>query len=214
MWYKAIIARTVLRKFFFQISEMTNFYDTSINFIHLYLQVNFISSCLILAKSTAFKPLVGPKTIGLTKKTQPPHKSISILINNIEIHSWILKKNQARKTNNARFPLSYSNLAQHMVPGQRQVTLHQVIRILQSIPTQRKPSYLRIFTIARANAGARGINNYSNRTRRGIREIPGNAGSGVAGIWRFFKWRGRALLRRPPANVATCPKTSARGHRE
>ena len=82
MWYKAIIARTVLRKFFFQISEMTNFYDTSINFIHLYLQVNFISSCLILAKSTAFKPLVGPKPIGLKpeKKTQQPHKSISILI--------------------------------------------------------------------------------------------------------------------------------------
>ena len=61
--------------FFFQISEMTNVYDTWMNFIHshLYLQVNFIPSCLILAKSTAFKPLVGPKTIGLTpeKHTTP-----------------------------------------------------------------------------------------------------------------------------------------------
>ena len=29
MWYKAIIAQTVLRKFFFfQISEMANVYDT------------------------------------------------------------------------------------------------------------------------------------------------------------------------------------------
>ena len=150
------------------------------NFIHLYLQVNFISSCPILAKSTAFKPLVGPKTIGLTtrKNTQQPQKSISILIINIEI--IVEYRKQIGKKNNARFPLSYSNLAQHMVPGQRQVTLHQVIGILQSIPTQRKPSYLRILTIARANAGARG-NNYSNRTR-GKREIPGNAGSGVAGI--------------------------------
>ena len=99
MWYKAIIARTVLRKFFFQISEMTNFYDTSINFIHLYLQVNFISSCLILAKSTAFKPLVGPKTIWLTpekKNTTTPQIHIHFDKNNIE-DSWILKKKLGKK---------------------------------------------------------------------------------------------------------------------
>jgi hypothetical protein len=78
---------------------------------------------------------VRPKTIGLTPE------------NTLQVHHIIpfdnpeyLKKSRQKlgKKNNARFPLSYSNLAQHMVPGQRQVTLHQVIGILQSIPAQRK----------------------------------------------------------------------------
>ena len=55
-------------------------------FIHFYLQVNFISSCLILAKSTAFKPLVGPKPIGLKpeKKHKTPQIHIHFDKNNIE----------------------------------------------------------------------------------------------------------------------------------
>ena len=89
------------------------------------------SKCPILADSAAFKPIVSFSS-GLFHQQTASQET--------KFHSFF------KILQNARFSPSHPDLAQHMVPGQRQVTVHQVIWLLQSVPAKRKSRYLRILT--------------------------------------------------------------------